>query len=166
MTLRALLLLLVAAAAHAASITGKVVGVTDGDTITVLVETADKKESVKVRLWGIDAPETKQAFGQRAKQELSSLVFGKVVSVEVKDKDRYGRTVGEVFADRIAVNAEMVRRGFAWWYETYAKKATALSQAQAEAKAAKRGLWSEPNPVAPWEFRKAEAANRSPATSR
>ena len=96
--------------AQAGPITGKVVGVSDGDTITVLTPA---KESVKVRLYGIDAPESKQAFGARAKQELSGLVFGKAVRVEVVDKDRYGRTVGRVFVGDVDVNLEMVRRGFA-----------------------------------------------------
>ena len=99
--------------------------VSDGDTITVLTHA---KESVKVRHHGIDAPESKQAFGQRAKQELSGLVFGKEVIVEVKDKDRYGRTVGRVTIGALAVNVEMVRRGFAWWYRQYAKKDVELAR--------------------------------------
>ncbi len=152
--------------AHAASIAGKVVGITDGDTITVLVETDGKKESVRVRLWGIDAPEARQPFGQQAKESLSSLVFGKAVHVEIKDKDRYGRTVGNV-SFRMSVseciilsfsaNEVMVGRGLAWWYETFAPNAEKLSNAQMEAKAAKRGLWAEPNPVPPWDWRRSEA---------
>lgn len=152
-----LLFLLSVTVAHAATITGKVVGVSDGDTLTVLTEA---KDSVKVRLHGVDAPEAKQAFGNRAKQELSELVFGKAVRVEVEDKDRYGRTVGRVFVGDIAVNAEMVRRGFAWWYREYAKKSVELATAEAEARNAKRGLWAEPNAVAPWEFRRTEAEKR------
>src|SRR5688572_11753296 len=121
--MRILFFLLSISVAHAANITGKVVGVSDGDTITVLTAA---KESVKVRLFGIDAPESKQAFGSRAKQELSALAFGKAVRVEVEDKDRYGRTVGRVFAGDVAVNVEMVRRGLAWWYRSYATKAARL----------------------------------------
>lgn len=144
--------------AHAASITGKVIGMSDGDTITILT---DAKESVKVRLHGIDAPESKQAFGARAKQELSDLVFDRVVIVEVKEKDRYGRSVGRVTVGALAVNAEMVRRGFAWWYREYAKKDLELSTAEAKARNERRGLWADKAPVAPWEFRKNEAAKKA-----
>ncbi len=112
-----------------------------------------QSQSVKVRLYGIDAPESKQAFGNRAKQENSELVFGKVVRVEVVGKDRYGRSVGRVFVAEVDVNLEMVRRGFAWWYRTYAKKDVALATAEAEAKNAGRGLWADKAPVPPWEFR-------------
>jgi endonuclease YncB( thermonuclease family) len=133
--MRLLLFLLTCIAAQAASITGKVVGVSDGDTITVLTAA---KESVKVRLHGIDAPEARQAFGRFA--------------VEVVQRDRYGRSIGRVFVGDINVNVEMVRRGFAWWYRQYAKKDGAL--AAAEARAAKRGLCVDKNPVPPWEFRR------------
>lgn len=132
-------------------IPGKVVGIHDGDTITVLTPT---KTEVRVRLYGIDAPETKQAFGSRAKQQLSTLVFGKEVQVQVIEKDRYGRTVGRVLIGSRNVNVEMVRLGFAWWYRHYAKKDVELAKAEAEAKNAKRGLWADKAPVPPWEFRK------------
>ena len=149
--MRILLFLLSITVAQAASITGKVVGVTDGDTITVLIAA---NESVKVRLHGIDAPESKQAFGSRAKQELSGLVFGKVVRVEVQADDRYERTVGRVFVGKLDVNIEKVRRGFAWWYRAYAKKAIDLAAAETEAKNAGRGLWAGKAPVPPWEIRR------------
>ncbi len=150
-SVRSLLFLFLAVTVHAAEITGKVVGITDGDTITVLTAA---KESVKVRLYGIDAPEAKQAFGNRAKQELSDLVFGRVVIVQVKQKDRYGRTVGLVTVNGVPVNQEMIRRGFAWWYRDYAKKDVQLAKAEAEAKDATRGLWTDKAPVPPWEFRR------------
>ena len=140
-----------AARAEANIVTGRVVVVSDGDTISVLTPA---KEQVKVRLYAIDAPEAKQAFGARAKQELSDLVYGKTVTIEVEDKDRYGRTVGRVFADGVDVNLEMVRRRFAWWYRAYAKKDVALAKAEAEAKNAGRGLWADKTPVPPWEFRR------------
>ncbi len=155
-----LLLTITVAAFGAEVIPGRVVGVHDGDTLTLL--TAEKK-SVKVRLYGIDAPETKQAFGARAKEELSSLVFGKDVRVEVVDKDRYGRTVGRVAYGGASVNEAMVRRGFAWWYRDFAKGDKVLEGAQAEAKAAKRGLWTEADPIAPWLWRRNEAATRKAA---
>lgn len=145
---------------YAASITGKVVGVSDGDTLTLLTP---RKEPVKVRLHGVDAPESKQAFGARAKEELSSLVFGKEVTVEVVEKDRYGRSVGRVAVGGIAVNVELVRRGYGWWYRDYAKKSVELAKAEAEARNEKRGLWVDKAPVPPWEFRRTEAADRAKA---
>lgn len=161
--MRVVLLLLSVTLAHAASITGTVVGVSDGDTITVLTAT---KEPVKVRLHGIDAPESKQAFGSRAKQELSDLVFGRTVTVEVKEKDRYGRSVGRVSVGTLAVNAEMVRKGFAWWYRDFAKKDVELATAEAEAKNAGRGLWADKAPIPPWEFRRNESKKKATAATR
>lgn len=90
------------------------------------------------------------------------MVYGKTVTIEVEDKDRYGRTVGRVFADGVDVNLEMVRRGFAWWYRAYAKKDVALAKAEAEAKNAGRGLWADKTPVPPWEHRKNDATARVP----
>jgi endonuclease YncB( thermonuclease family) len=133
-------------------IEGKIVGVADGDTFTLL--TADKTQ-VKVRLHGIDCPEKRQGWGTRAKQHASDLVFGKSVTVRVVDTDRYGRTVGEVLLeDGTSVNKAMVRDGFAWWYRRYAPKDVELGQLEAEARAAGRGLWSGENPVPPWEWRR------------
>lgn len=152
-----LLLTIVCAAVGAEVIPGRVIGVHDGDTLTLL---ADGKQTVKVRLHGIDAPESKQAFGSRAKQELSSLVFGKDVTVEVLDKDRYGRSVGRVMLGKVNINEEMVRRGFAWWYRAYAKGDKFLEGAEAEAKTANRGLWIDTEPVAPWQWRKTEVTKR------
>ena len=157
------LFLLAFSIAQAATITGKVVGISDGDTL-ILLTTA--KEQMKVRLYGIDAPESKQAFGTRAKQELSSLAFGKEARVEVVEKDRYGRSVGRVVVGTLDINVEMVRRGFAWWYRNYAKKDAALAAAETEAKNAGRGLWSDKEPTPPWEFRQSASRAKSPATAR
>lgn len=129
---------------------GNVVGVHDGDSITVL--TADKVQ-VKVRLEGIDAPELKQAFGNTAKAALSGLVFEKPVVVNVTGKDRYKRTLGVVMVGGVNANLELVRLGMAWRYDKYSKDA-ALLAAQNEAKAAKRGLWADSDPVPPWAWRK------------
>lgn len=155
-----LLLVIAGTALGAELVPGRVVGVHDGDTLTLL--TAEKK-SIRVRLYGIDAPETKQPFGSRAKEALSGLVFGKDVRIEVVDKDRYGRTVGRVSLGNTNVNEEMVRRGFVWWYRDFAKRDKTLKSAESEAMAAKRGLWSEPNPIAPWQWRRNEAAERKAA---
>ena len=108
-----MLLLLLPVCGCAQTITGKVVGVSDGDTITVLDE---QKRQHKVRLEGIDAPESSQDFGQRAKQSLSDLVFGKTVTVISSKKDKYGRTLGKVTLDGKDINQEQIDRGMAWFY--------------------------------------------------
>lgn len=129
---------------------GRVVGVSDGDTIKVLV---DGTRELKVRLAQIDAPEKAQAFGLRSKQSLSDLVFGRQVRVVHEDIDRYGRIVGRVYVDTLDVNAEQVRKGMAWVYTKYAKDKS-LYGIEDEARAAKKGLWIDPSPVPPWEYRK------------
>ena len=135
---------------------GKVVSIADGDTITVL--DADKKQH-KVRLTGIDAPEKKQAFGAKSKDRLGELVAGKDVVVDWTEKDTYGRTLGKVRQGALDVNLQMVKDGLAWHYRRYSKSAE-LSMAEAEAKAGKKGLWADPNPVPPWEFRKLKKKKR------
>ncbi len=154
-TLPAIVLLLVAACARVDRDKGRVVGVTDGDTVTVLVQDPGRRE-LRVRLHGIDAPERNQPFGTRAKQELSALVFNKTVRIRRVETDRYGRTVARLFVDGLEVNAEMVRRGYAWWYERYAPDDPALRAAQDEARSKKLGLWRDPKPLPPWEFRARE----------
>lgn len=145
-----LLLLLWPQFSIAASFTGKVVGVSDGDTIKVM----RNGKAEKVRLSGIDSPEKKQAFGNKAKQFTSDLVFGKVVKVEVSDVDRYGRSVGEVFLpDGRSLNRELIKAGFAWWYSKYSKDES-LGELEKTARFARKGLWRDPRPVPPWEFRK------------
>jgi endonuclease YncB( thermonuclease family) len=139
---------------------GQVVGVTDGDTITVLHD----RRSEKIRLNGIDAPERGQPFGERAKQFTSRLAFGQEATVRVIDHDRYGRTIAEVIlADGRSLNRELVRSGHAWWYRRYSMDPT-LGVLEAEARAARRGLWSEPNATPPWEWRRAN--RRALGTSR
>jgi endonuclease YncB( thermonuclease family) len=104
---------------HADTLLGKVIHVADGDTITVL--DANKVQH-KIRLSGIDAPEKAQPFGDKAKQSLSDLVFGKPVSVETDKTDRYGREVGKVLVDSVDANLEQVRRGLAWHYKAYQRE--------------------------------------------
>ena len=131
--------------------TGKVVGLSDGDTFAILRD----GKAVKVRLSGIDTPEKAQAFGTRARQYASALVFQQVVTVLVKETDCYGRLVGEVLvADGRSVNQELVKAGMAWWYKPYAPKDTTLAQLEAEARVVQRGLWSDPQAVPPWQWRK------------
>lgn len=138
-----------------ADFTGEVVGVADGDTITVL--DADKVQH-KIRLTGIDAPEKKQPFGNRSKQSLSDMVFDKTVTVETDKRDRYGRELGKVLAGGEDVNLEQVRAGMAWHYKAYERTQSvidrqAYADAENEAKAAKRGLWVDAEPTPPWEWR-------------
>lgn len=133
---------------------GKVVGVADGDTVTVL---AEGNQTVKVRLYGIDAPESRQDFGNKAKQTLSSLVFGKVVDVGSMDQDRYGRTVARIFVDGQDVCEALVREGMAWVYRTYCREKPTCDNwlaLEQEARLAEVGLWAGPSPQAPWEWRR------------
>jgi len=140
---------LLAAQSVLADFSAKVVGVSDGDTITVLKD----REQVKVRLVEIDAPEKGQAFGNRSKQALSALCFNKQARLEDKGKDRYGRTLARVYCDGIDANAGQVRQGLAWVYRKYAPKDSPLYAVEDEAKAARRGLWADSKPVPPWDWR-------------
>jgi endonuclease YncB( thermonuclease family) len=144
------LLLLIAVPAWAETLTGRVVSIADGDTLTLLTAA---NQQVKVRLHGIDTPEARQPWGTRARQALSEITFRHDVRVEVKDTDRYGRTVGRVYAGPLDVNAELVRRGMAWVYSRY-NRDPALPALEAEARAARRGLWADPRPVPPWDWRR------------
>jgi endonuclease YncB( thermonuclease family) len=143
-------LLLAALPAWSETLTGRVVAIADGDTLTLLTP---ERRQVKVRLHGIDTPEVRQPWGSRARQALSDLAFQRAVRVEVQDVDRYGRTVGRIYAGPVDVNAEMVRRGLAWVYTRY-NRDPALPALEAEARMAKRGLWADPQPVAPWNWRR------------
>ncbi len=126
--------------------TGKCVAVTDGDTAKVMRE----GKEVKVRFWGIDTPEKKQAYGTKAKQFTSGLIFGKVVKVVIMDTDRYGRFVGKIYLGETYVNLEIVKAGFAWHYVRYAPDDKDLADAEKEARKEKKGLWKDPNPIPPW----------------
>ncbi|MDC8447487.1 MAG: thermonuclease family protein [Nitrospira sp.] len=156
LVLLTLLLPVIGTAATAETIIGKVVGVHDGDTLTLL---DDAETQIKVRLAEIDAPESHQPYGSRAKQELSGLAFGRSAIVQMQDIDRYGRTVGRVTVDGVDVNAEMVRRGAAWVYRKYAKDQS-LFTIEEQARDAKAGLWALPeaDQMPPWEWRKMSKA--------
>lgn len=140
---------------HAETIEGRVIGVADGDTVTVL--NADKVRH-KIRLSGIDAPEKTQAFGKRSKESLSDLVFSKVVTVDTDKKDRYGRDVGKVLVDGLDANLEQVKRGFAWHYKAYQREQSFNDRklydfAESDARASRRGLWRDAIPEPPWDYR-------------
>jgi len=141
------------------SLVGQVVTIADGDTLTVL-DPAHVQH--KIRLAGIDAPEKAQAFGTQARNALAAKVFRQGVRVEVTDTDRYGREVGRGFCSGHFINAEMVLEGFAWRYPQW-DKAGEFATAQADARRHRRGLWSDRNPVPPWEFRKAKRAGANVA---
>lgn len=149
--IHALTILVIAFSAHAESISGKVVSVSDGDTLTIL---DNSNTQTRVRLAAIDAPEKAQAFGLRGKKELSDICFGKQATIEVVDIDRYGRSVGEVECGGVKANEAMIRAGLAWVYRKYAKGYDYLYPIEDDARTAKRGLWADANPLPPWDWRK------------
>ena len=148
--MKLLLIILLFPLAAASQIQGKAVAITDGDTFTLL--TIDQRQ-IKIRLYGIDCPEKGQAFGTKAKEKLSELIFGKYLTVTDRGLDRYGRTLGMVFHGELNICEEMIRTGFAWHFIRYdSNKAWDLLEEQARRE--KVGLWSDPEPVAPWIWRK------------
>ncbi|MBP9597445.1 MAG: thermonuclease family protein [Fusobacteriaceae bacterium] len=124
--------------------------VTDGDTFHVLID--GKKE--KIRMFGIDAPESKQEWGLEAKESLNKLISNKEVLLDIKNKDMYGRLLAVVFIGKQNINLEMIKTGNAWYYEYYDKNNKESKTAMENAKKNKLGLWSKPNPKNPFEFRK------------
>jgi endonuclease YncB( thermonuclease family) len=129
--------------------TGTVVGISDGDTLTVL--NANKRQ-VKIRMAEIDAPESKQAFGTQSKKSLSDLCFKKSVVVDDHGTDRYKRTLGRIKCDGVDANAEQVRRGMAWAYKRYLTDQSIITL-EDTARSGKAGLWADEKPTPPWEFR-------------
>lgn len=156
--LRALVLLLSLSfinCAVAAILVGKVIGISDGDTIDVL---DSSKVTHRIRLTGIDAPEKAQAFGQRAKEHLSDTLFGKQVEVQGGKTDKYGRTVGKVTVNGDDANLEQVKSGFAWHYKQYSSEQSVsdrelYSNAEEKARSSRAGLWRDAHPMPPWEWR-------------
>jgi micrococcal nuclease len=147
-----------AGAAHA-DFSGRVIGIVDGDTIDVLVE----QKPVRIRLAEVDAPERRQPFGSRSRETLSTFVFGQVVTIRDAGKDRYGRVIGTVMSDGASVNRAMVAAGMAWAYRKYLVDRILLD-VEAQARAQKRGLWADADPVAPWEWRAEKSARAERAT--
>lgn len=129
----------------------RVVKVSDGDTITVL---DDENRQSRVRLWGIDAPESKQAFGKASQKHLAKAVAGKDVRLEIKGKDRYGRIIARVWIDNEDVCLRQIRDGFAWHYKHYAPDEIEFAKAEEKARERHLGLWQDRNPIPPWEFRR------------
>jgi micrococcal nuclease len=145
-------LLMVVPDGLAADFTGEVIRVLDGDTIEVLHE----KKPERIRLYGIDCPEKGQPFGQKAKQATSSLLFGKQVRIESHGRDKHRRTLGTVFDGALNVNQELIKEGWCWWFRKFVPRDQTLKQLEQEAKEAKKGLWTDPNPVPPWLYRRLE----------
>lgn len=160
----AFVLLVFSGAADAAQLFGKVVAVADGDTLTLLDES---REQHKIRLSGIDAPERRQPYGERAKQHLADLTYGRWVLVSWDKRDRYGRIVGRVLTAEcprpecrytVDVGLEQMKAGLAWHYKQYQQGETPRDRAlyaavEQQARARREGLWTEPEPVPPWAFR-------------
>lgn len=151
-------LFLLSLTAAADQIEGKVVGVADGDTLTVLDE---QKTQHKIRLMGIDAPEKGQPFGDASKKSLSDLAFGQSVTVDFNKRDRYGRVVGKVTRNGKDLIVEQIRRGLAWHYKQYQSEQeiddrSLYAQEEYLAQSDRRGLWADKEPVAPWNYWKAK----------
>jgi endonuclease YncB( thermonuclease family) len=135
---------------------GRVVGVQDGDTITVL---DSSKANHRIRLLGIDAPETGQPFGNRSGENLSEAIFNRVVTIEWSKHDRYGRIVGKVVLEGQDICLEQIKKGMAWHYKYYQDDQTRedrqlYAAAEIAARATHVGLWIDPNPIPPWDFRR------------
>ena len=129
---------------------GICVGVADGDSLLLELPSGER---VRVRLFGIDAPEKDQEFALPARKKLTGLVYDKSIRVEVRDVDQYGRYVGKVFAGARYVNRFMLKEGLAWHYRHYAADDDVLSEAEARAKAAGKGIWAAESPCRPRNFR-------------
>jgi endonuclease YncB( thermonuclease family) len=144
-------LFLLAATSAFADFSGPVVSVLDGDTLEVL----HTQHPERIRLSGIDCPEKGQAFGTRAKQAASELVFGKQVTLQTHGHDKYGRTLADVLlSDGENVNHTLVKDGWCWWYRKYAPGDAVLEELEKAAREARIGLWADPQPVPPWEWRR------------
>jgi micrococcal nuclease len=139
------------------TLTGRVISIADGDTITVLDST---KVQHKVRLADIDAPEKSQDFGTKSREALAGKIQGRDVKIETQGTDRYKRTLGTVLLDGRNVNLEMVSEGCAWHYKKYSKSAQ-FADAENAARAAGLGLWTGKEPMPPWEFRQTEAERKA-----
>jgi len=153
----ALLLLAESAASATQSFQAPVVSIADGDTFTVLFQ----RRQIRIRLHGIDCPEPGQPFHRRATQRAGELIYGKTVTIEPRSRDRYGRLVASVLLpDGRSLNHILVAEGFAWHYRQYAPHDATLARLEQSARAARRGLWQDPAPVPPWQWRKARRSAR------
>lgn len=129
----------------------RVTSITDGDTLTVL----HNRQQIRIRLYGIDCPERGQPFHSRATQRAAALAHRQIVTVQPESRDRYGRLVAwVVLPDGRSLNETLVAEGFAWYFRRYAPRNTRLAQLEQSARHARRGLWQDPEPIPPWEWRR------------
>ena len=136
---------------------GKVVSVADGDTVTILT---DNDEQVRIRLYGIDAPEKGQDFANKSRQFLNDLCYGKIIKVDKKDVDQYNRILGIIYIGDLNINQEMIRNGLAWYYNHYVKDST-LEALEQNARRQKLNIWSMKNPIPPYEYRKKQRIEKN-----
>lgn len=162
MNLLAILVFLLVFSMPGKALEGRVVGVSDGDTLTLLDASNIQH---KIRLAGIDAPEKTQAFGNRSKQSLSDMAFNRQATVETTKKDRYGRSVGKVLVDGKDLNLLQVERGMAWFYRAYESEQSPedranYAKAERRAKESGLGLWRDAEPEPPWNFRRSKRPSK------
>jgi endonuclease YncB( thermonuclease family) len=152
------ILVLIPYISFSATITGKVISVADGDTITILTQ---QHEQIKIRLSAVDTPEKGQAFGQKSKDFTSSMVAGKNVSIKSETIDKYGRSVAMVFVNGSNVNEQIVKQGYGWVYRKYCKGAFCNDwlELEKQARNSQIGLWADKNPTPPWEWRHGQKNN-------
>lgn len=144
------------------TVKGRCVGVHDGDSITLLVDTPDGKRQAKIRLDGIDAPELGQPFSRVSRVALADMVFDRECSVESRGTDKYARTIGRVSVDRSDVNAAMLDSGLAWHFKKFDGRKD-MAEREESAKQARVGLWADRDPIPPWVWRKMSAEERRAA---
>lgn len=147
-----------APSAAAETFSGPVIAIQDGDTMDILITKDGRKRAQRIRFGGTDAPEHGQPFNNRSRQHLAGLIARKTVTVESHKRERYGRPVGTVLLDGEDIGLAMVEAGFAWWFRRYADEQTpdarqAYEAAETAARRASKGLWADPNPMPPWEYR-------------
>lgn len=150
----AIAFMLLAPSVNAKTLTGQVVGITDGDTLTLLVD----RQQYKIRIAGIDAPERYQAWGDWSKTNLSRLAANQIAVADCPKVDRWGREICKVTVNTLDVGLEQIKDGLAWWYRKYAKEQSSEDQSAYEsaelmAKLRRLGLWGDTNPVPPWDYR-------------
>jgi endonuclease YncB( thermonuclease family) len=151
------MLIFTSMATTAGTLVGNVIGITDGDTLTLLVD----RQAYKVRIAGIDAPERRQAWGEKSKTNLSRLAFNQKAVADCPKVDRWGRQICKVTVNAVDIGLEQIKDGMAWWYRKYSKEQSADGQSAYEsaelmAKLRRLGLWSNTNPVPPWDFRRGD----------
>ncbi len=153
MKLKLILLFFLYSQVYAQTLTGKIIGIKDGDTVVII--DANNIQTT-LRLAEVDCPEKAQAFGTKAKQFTSDAVYLKQVKYEVTDTDRYGRSIAKIYYDdNKYLSAEIIKNGFGWQYKQYSTSKL-LAKLEQEARQNKRGLWVDANPIYPSDFRKSK----------